>query len=232
MGYSNRSASSSSHPTLTVLEGPTVWSAFEHTELPLVMFGTIRDMGLSWACDGIDFGAAASDLGAAPRLDEVRLALYRDEVVHEQICVRVWEQFCTAVSAGYVWRDQAGGFLATVTRRTTQRLATRRASELLAHASGDRGHGLASDRLGDGEPLPDEQLDTARLRAVLEHACAGLTELERSLLGLDDGMVDYAAISRATGIRVGTLRVRACRLVERIRARVLSEVGDVEDAAE
>lgn len=220
----------SSRPSLTIIEAPAAWAAFA-AELDIVIANAIRTMGLANARRGVATGNI-DGVGRAPSTSGVRIALLRDIDLALEIRDAIWGYYCAQVIAGRIWRDRVAGWFQRVGTRTARRLATRRARQLFASVEAGAHGGSPLDRLADPAPALDEQLVDARLRELASRIIHELTDEERELLDVADAPRDYAEMANRLGTTLGALRVRAHRLVARLRARVLEELGHVQEAAE
>ena len=213
---------------LTLIEAPAAWSAHALEVLTMIV-ESIGRMGLSNALARVDTGNC-DGFGRGPRADDVRYALKEDIGLHDRIYDEVYRQFALAVCSGSVWRARVGVFLNVVTRRVTWRFATARATELFAEVQPSRWDLEVVDLIPAADRPIDEVLAWRELRDVALRHLAALTSEERELLGLD-GDRDYRALAERWGMKRGALRVRAHRLVDRLRAAIYMELGDA-DAAE
>jgi DNA-directed RNA polymerase specialized sigma24 family protein len=220
----------SSRPSLTIIEAPAAWAAFA-AELDIVIANAIRTMGLADARRGVAPGNI-DGVGRAPSTSGVRVALLRDIDLALEIREAIWGYFCAQVIAGRIWRDGVGGWFQRVGTRTARRLATRRARELFRFVESGPNAGSPLDRVADPGPSLDERLDDARLRGLARGIIDELTEEERELLDLAEAPRDYAELAMRRNTTPGALRVRAHRLVARLRARLLEDLGYVQEAAE
>lgn len=215
---------------LTLIEAPAAWAAHE-SEIPMTVMGTLRTMGLADARRRLD-SLGLRGKGRLPSGVAVRRALQSDSGLYDRIYEAVVMQFARGVAAKRVWRDKVGGWLYRVTRRVTQRLATARAADLFAEIQPTATSGDPLVHVIDNSLLPDELLQSLRLREVAARIYASLTPDERELLGLERDR-DDVALARLLGTTPGALRVRRCRLLARIRRSIFQELGyDDQEAAE
>lgn len=211
---------------LTALEAPSAWKAHEHEIRPMII-AEIEAMGLSNARKRVctDY---VSRIGSGPDDDYVRETLKVDVVLADTIHTRVERDFWVGIDRGQIERSKVGGWLYRVTCRATWRLATERAVQLFAHVYETKAWDDAGANLPSDDNAADQALERAELLAITARYCAELTPDEHELLDLGDEPRDYGRLSDRLGVSIEALRVRAHRLLERLRRRLVADLADPE----
>lgn len=173
----------------------------------------IRKMGLPKA-DGCSLEGASSHRGRTASPSEVRRALAQDVSLREDVVQETAVQFWAAVERGRVPADATAGWIFRIAQRAAWRLATARARDFLRSLCPRDERGDALDEVA----VPSERhpLEPSR-RKALRRAASSLTDEEARLLRAKlEGDGAYAELAAELGVTVGTLRTRACRLVQRL----------------
>jgi len=152
------------------------------------------------------------------------MALLEDGDLHADIFTQTQREFRTAAERGRIWEDKAPGFLFRVIQRTTWRLATKRANELLATLEPTTEANVL-DRVADPGWLPDDRVDrTDRIRRI-QAAIRGLEPRDRELIDRRLDGESYEQIAPDLGRTVSALRKRHHDII----ARLKSALADDED---
>lgn len=148
----------------------------------------------------------------------VRQALLRDEALHEDIAQETAVQFWSGVDRGRVPGDVLRGWIFRIAQRVAWRLASARAVELLAALDARDERVDAADFARAPDDVEGE-VSSKLERAALLRAVAALDEDEVKVLTAKlEGDDAYAELAAELGKPVGTIRVQACRLMERLKS--------------
>jgi len=204
--------SNSNVPQFLSLEGAqSFWNANE-AQVGLMTIQVIWKMGLP---DAIVGNGPSGVLGKTPGKAAVRRYMVEDYDLLADIRERTRRGFFRGVARGKVRVDKASRYLFRIVQRTTWRLATARAEQLLVTLAPTT-EADTLDGVADSGWLPDETADRTENIRRLVAAVHALSPRDKDLLlrRLDDE--PYASIARDLGNTAGYLKKRHSELMAQL----------------